>query len=272
MPGRLELERAVESASSVILAGGFPEVWVEGAIYPTELAFFFGCCEVAGVRTIIESGRQDGYSTRVVAELAMRSEMRVVSIDYEEDKARAQRCRDSLVKYDIDLVAGNAFEMVGRELSSRQEPVALLIDGPKHWGAISLMFAAAQWPNVHVLALHNMAEQHSTRAFFERIAQDDIGYEGVLGDLQSPAWRELLAREAAHSRKVNAVRTGLPSTLGVIRLNDENRARVAGAQTSRFRTYPPRVMRWAWRSGNYGTLTSLIKWTNRIGGPEKYLS
>ena len=130
--------------------------WCEGAIFPREMVFFLARCQAAGVKQIIESGRQDGYSTRILGEFAKRTGVAVVSIDYEDDKSRRQRCRTMLASFPVELLTGDAFEEIGLSLQATCNKTAILIDGPKNWGAVSLLCASASFPQVAIISMHNL--------------------------------------------------------------------------------------------------------------------
>jgi predicted O-methyltransferase YrrM len=135
--------------------------YFSGAIFPSEMAFFIYECERAGATAIAESGRQDGYSTALLALYGAEKGIPVVSVDY-EDPAYAERalaCRARLERYqDLRLEVGDALErfpVVLRELRARR--IALLVDGPKKDEAIYLSAAACALAPVCVVAHHNTA-------------------------------------------------------------------------------------------------------------------
>jgi hypothetical protein len=267
-PNPSQIAAEVERWSRVILDSGISERWSEGAIFPREMAFFLGCASASGAELIIESGRQDGYSTEILGFIAQAG-TRVVSIDYEDEKARGERCRQRLKHLPVEMIVGDAFEEIGRLVQKNQVPTALLIDGPKSWGAISIAFAASAWPQVRVIALHNLPREYSTRKFFEGQAGTRVVYEDILQGQSTPAWLELGARESTHSTLLNAGRTLEDSSLGLIILDDGMRARLPSAWALRFRFYPPVLVKLCWKIGAYGFLKSVFRLTNRVFGYEK---
>jgi hypothetical protein len=267
-PSREIIAAEVERWSRAILDSGLAERWIEGAIFPREMAFFMGCASAAGVELIVESGRQDGYSTEILG-LAGVGGQKIVSIDYEEDKARGTRCRARLAHLPIEMVVGDAFEKIGKIVQGTDRPTALLIDGPKSWGAISIGFAAAAWPNVKVIALHNLPEGYSTRAFFEKRAGAPVVFEDILPGPAMPAFQELGDIEHRYSQSLNAGRDLEKSSLGLIVVGPALHKVLPWAVHSGFRTYPPIMVWLLWKLQAYGILRQVFRWTNRLGGYEK---
>jgi len=127
-----------------------------GAIFPSEMAFFLYSCDMTGVAAIIESGRQDGYSTAVLASHGDVRGIPVISIDIELEPQRAQVARERLARFKtLDVRRGNSYRLVPRVLRNLPGPVALLIDGPKEHEAIYLSAAAAAFGSVGLVAHHN---------------------------------------------------------------------------------------------------------------------
>jgi hypothetical protein len=256
--------------SQMILDLKLVDEWCEGAIFPREMAFFLARCSVAGVARIVESGRQDGYSTRVLGEFGRRTGVEVISIDYEEDKPRAERCRQRLSHLPVTMIAGNAFSEIGRVVQSSPKKTALLVDGPKNWGAVSILCAAAFYPQVAMLAMHNLDEGFKTRRFFAELSSQPVFYENFLGDAANgEAWEQLGEEERRLVEARAAARAGV-STIGVIELTESNRRRIAGATDPHFRTYSPSFIRWGWRTKNYGLVNFVFSATNKWLGPENY--
>ena len=256
--------------SEMLLELNLIEAWCEGAIFPREMAFFMAHCQVVGVEQIIESGRQDGYSTRILGEFARRTGIVIVSIDYEDDKARGERCRQMLAPYTMDILTGDAFEEIGRVLKAKPMKTAVLIDGPKNWGAVSLLCASASFRQVAVISMHNLDEGYNTRPFFADLADEPVYYEEYLEGYNEGAWARLSESEISFASSQGAARGGKRSTIGVLSVEHADRDRIANASSGHFRTYPPKFVRWAWQTGNFGLLKLAFSATNRWLGPEQY--
>jgi hypothetical protein len=241
----IAISRSVEEVASLILDRDLVEQWVDGAIFPCELTFFLATCRVRKVSAIIESGRQDGFSTEILARFGQHYGVDIYSIDHEVDRERAQRCRARLHGLPVNLLKGDAYELVGRQVNALTgHPIALLVDGPKGWAALS-MIAAALRPHLAVCALHNLyGDQLDWIAKFgghryeDRVAPD------------GPRWQELLRRETQHVA-VTALRNNTPSTLGVIDVSEQTRGRMAHSFRTEFGLHQPDIVRLFWRLGLY---------------------
>src|SRR5512140_2024640 len=119
-----------ERWATVALERDWVAGWVEGAIFASEMVYFLAACDTERIATIIESGRQDGYWTRILGEYARITGTKVHSIAIEWDKARAEACRRSLEGLPIELHSGDAFSLVPTLLArAPRSPTALLLDG-----------------------------------------------------------------------------------------------------------------------------------------------
>lgn len=152
------------------------------AIYPSEMAYFLYVCDKAGIDCIIESGRDQGYSTAVLAAYGQLRNKRVISIDIEMDRRVAAACRQRLSRYPrLELIAGDSFRILPQLLKNERGRIALLIDGPKLHEAIYLSAASCAYGTVAVVAHHNVAYDddvfpHFTRRFpkANRLEQSEI--------------------------------------------------------------------------------------------------
>lgn len=242
---RTSLATAAEAAAALILDSGLADHWCEGAILPCEMAFFLAACDVLSVKAVIESGRQDGYSTEIFGHWARARGAEITSIDLEEDEPRAQRCRARLAGLPLNLVKGNAFVEVGRAVERmRGRRTAVLIDGPKGFAAMSLMAATLE-NHVELLALHNIAEGTVWRDWVRRwggsFHEDMIGAGG-------PKWAELRRREAECVPAVGDPRALDSSSLWVFMLDDARRKQVSGTWDMAFGLHQPPVVRWCART------------------------
>lgn len=127
-----------------------------GAIFPSEMAYFLDVCQAQGIRTIIESGRENGYSTAIAAEYGANRGVRIISIDTDWNPTVSRRTEERLSRYpQLELIKGDSFYHLPATLRGVRSPVALLIDGPKAHAAVYLSAAAAAWGKVRVIAHHN---------------------------------------------------------------------------------------------------------------------
>lgn len=261
---RQDLREAAEVSARQVLEGHL-ENWTEGAIFPSEIAFFLACCELEGLHCVIESGRQDGYSTAVLGEWASQTGRHVVSIDLEADAERALACRARLAQWPVELIRGSAYGEFGRAARANgSRRTGFLVDGPKGWPAISMMSAALH-DNVQVVALHNLAEGLPTRRLFLDIGGPKIFYEFALED-PPPAWRELRARETELLARRGAARSLDRSSLGVLRLDSETRHRLKRLRGRHFGLHQPQVVRGFYEAKLYGPATKLYGLSYKLFG------
>lgn len=251
----MTIKDAAEASARLVLDGGYVERWVEGSIFPSEMAFFLAVCDVEGVSNVIESGRQDGYSTEILGDWASRAPgRRAISIDLETDAARARACRDRLARWPaLELVKGNAYAEFGRVANrlarTSQGKTAFLVDGPKKAPAISMMSAAIS-DSVSVVSSHNLIIGSQEYDFFTALGGQDIFFENVLPD-PGPNWIELRERDIAHASQSQAARSVEKSSIGVVVLNAETRKRMRDTSGADYGLHQPSLVRSLWSIGAY---------------------
>jgi len=150
------------------------------------MAAFLGLCDAAGVRSIVESGRgQHAYSTQVLGEYAERTGVEVVSVDSEPDPIRGKAGREKVQRYSrVRCLAGDAFDVLPDALQEGRGPIALLVDGPKGYGANSLSLVASLLFDVAVVAHHSHLDLPWGRQF-ARLFPGAFHYEQLgLSDVQ----------------------------------------------------------------------------------------
>ena len=163
--------------------------WQTG-IYPGEMAAFLGLCECSKIRSIIESGRGDGYSTQILGEYSDRTGTKVVSIDLEADPDQSRACRERLERYrNLACLAGNAFAVLPRAAASLRGPIALLLDGPKLEPANRLSLVASYMFEIAAVAHHNCPLEAPWGQEFSHLFPDAFHYE-ELGLMENIKWQE----------------------------------------------------------------------------------
>ncbi len=258
--------QSMERWARIALDDDWVGSWLEGAIFPTELVFFLASCEANGIRYIIESGRQDGYSTRILGEYARRTGVLVTSIDYEVDAERGRRCRERLAAYPIDLRIGSAFELLGPIIrTARAAPIALLIDGPKGFSAVSVTAVAAAARNVALISLHNLDPGTGYRTVLEEVAGAPIFHEEAHTEI-GDSWSALRRAETVHCARLGTQRSLEHSTLGVIRVGDEQRRKLKRLSGASFKFYQPPLVRLGWHLGLYLLTAQLYTLSFRVFG------
>jgi hypothetical protein len=263
------LELAADEWSAFAIEQGWPHQWVEGAIYCREMIFFLAMCEANGIDYIIESGRQDGFSTMILGEYAKKTGKTVVSIDYEDDPKRAEACHRRLAGYPVDLQVGDAFVILPkllRETSGRR--VGLLFDGPKGWAALSLLLAATSFPSVSLLAMHNLAEHLlPVRYYFEGLSDQPAFYEALLKH-RDGAWEAVGIMESEFAAQLGGVRSTDVSSLGVVPIVESRRREFAQTTARPFGLFQPALISAGWSRSYDRAVAQLFsqsfKWNTRL--------
>jgi hypothetical protein len=251
--------------AQIALREQWVEEWVEGAIYPREMVFFLARCEELGITCIVESGRQDGFSTRILGRFAGIQRVKVFSIDYEADAERAARCRERLKDYpELILLKGDANVLIGKTVAeNRNEMIALLVDGPKGFWAMSLIFASACFDQVRLIALHNLEEGFEIRDFFQEKCGGRLFYE----EFPNPtggAWEELALVETQTGENVQARRSLTRSSLGVHEIDRNLPGRLGSIRDRRFKLFQPPVVSFAWKLGIFRPTNYLYDISHRF--------
>lgn len=243
------------------LESGWVEKWVEGAIFPREMVAFLATCEEQRVVDVVESGRQDAYSTLILADYARAHAGRLVSIDLELDAERDLRGREPLQGFaEVKFCKGDATRELGRQVAGLRGPTAVLIDGPKHLMALTLNFAAASFPAVRVVAQHNLIEGAQDRALFAQRARSAVFYEDMPGT-PGPYWDKLTAAETSHCVAVGAARSLERSSLGIAVVQD--RRRLMRTVSPRLGFSQPALVALCWRLGWFGAVPRLFRGSAR---------
>ena len=251
--------------STTALEHDWVEAWREGAIFPREMVAFLAFCASLGINSFVESGRQHGYSTELLAEFVTQRGGRVTSIDVEIDDDMATETRRRLAKYsNLDLIRGNAFHKLAAALrATAPESTALLVDGPKGFPALSLIFSSAVFGHVTVGALHNVPLTTAEGRLAVNRTQQRLHYEDLVG-APADSWTSLAAREQEFCSSIGARRSLSASTLGMFRL-DTCRHRVMRTVTSSMWLYQPPFVARCWKRGWDGVAGRLFEMSLYLG-------
>jgi hypothetical protein len=257
------LWRYADKWASRALDHGWVEKWVEGAIFPRELVAFMAVCESRGVTSIVESGRQDAFSTLVLAEYTEEHAGVLVSIDLELDPARDARARKRLTQFrSIRYCRGDASRHIASEIAAVHGPVAVVIDGPKHLPALALNFAAAALPTVAVVAQHNLLSGAPDHRLFSHRAGGPVFYEDWPGT-PGPAWTRLGELEREFCSAAGAARSLERSSLGIVDIT--NRRRLVSTVSPGLRLYQPFVVAALWRCRLFALVPLLFRVSAKAG-------
>lgn len=246
-----ELAEALERWSAVALEQKWVPEWKPGAIFPREMVFFLAACEVAGVVNIVESGRQDAYSTELIGLYAQMCGGLAHSIDFEPDRARAEECRRRLAgQPNLVLLKGHSIAFFGPILmGDRGKPTAVLVDGPKGYLAISMLLGASGFDWVRLGAVHNLNPGTAEREAFVRLSPGPHFYEEVRHRIGGN-WSALEAEEKATYGGRQEGRSVDQSTLGIFRFATLTRTRLVMMMSPRFGMWQPLRFFLKWRLAN----------------------
>lgn len=215
---------SLEAWAGEALREGWVEKWVEGAIFPREMAFFLAVCESNGVVNIIESGRQDGYSAEIIGFYVQKQGGLASSIDLESDRERAFRCRERLAgNPNLSLLRGECRTLLGPLLfADNVTPTAVLIDGPKGYLAMGLLLAVSAFPWVKVAAMHNLGLESEKsikeRQTFGKLWPGPHFYEDIPGEI-GHNWKALEKAEQDFCTTRRAARLLDSSALGLMQIS-----------------------------------------------------
>lgn len=106
-----------------------------GGVLLSELLLFLSCCEVMGVRHIVESGRKYGYSTSIFCEWASRRDAKVASVEWTPIRSVDEAIRDKY-GWHISLLCGDGHKLISKLVTEKS---ALLMDGPKGYEAVEMI-------------------------------------------------------------------------------------------------------------------------------------
>lgn len=244
----IELSTLMDAWSEKALTQGWTKEWVDGAIYPCEMVYFLARCQQLHINMIIESGRQNGYSTKILAEYGRLNKTDIYSIDYESDPAMAQRCRAYLSGYpELHILKGEASILLGRLLAQRSDKrIAILMDGPKSFWAISLVFASVHNKALKIAGQHNLVRGKEDCALFKKCTKESIFYEDFCITSKGP-WDRLRAEESALCVSKESKRSLEKSSLGVMSIPDSGRIRFMTTIHPKFKLFQPFLIILGWK-------------------------
>lgn len=248
---RQEMTAALDRWAAIALDQKWVSEWRPGAIFPREMVFFLAACDATGVVNVVESGRQDGYSTELIGYYARSHGGLAHSIDFEADRARAERCRARLAGHpNLILLKGNSVAFFGPILTGeRTTPTAVLVDGPKGYFGISMLLGASGFPQVLLGAIHNLNPGSMERVTFVRLCPGPHFYEEIPGWI-GESWAALMAEEKAVCGDRQEGRSVEQSSLGIMRFGGLSRTRLVMTVSPRFGTWQPVRFFLKWRLAN----------------------
>ena len=126
-----------------------------GAICYSEAFSFCSMCDVFKINTIIESGINNGGSTKILALYFSKSDIKITSIDF-----RVKDELKTLLSPRITFVNGDGIEIISKILKvAKKNPtlrIAIMLDGPKGNDAINLAQYCLKYRNVEFVGIHDL--------------------------------------------------------------------------------------------------------------------
>jgi hypothetical protein len=226
-------------------------------MYPSEMIWLSEYVASHGVDVLIECGRQDGVSTRTLGEL-LGKDTTILSIDFDEDRARLESVKESLRGLNIVCVSGDIHQRVPellRQYAGRR--IAVVQDGPKGWEGLSTLVAAAHSKDVVLIAQHNLHKGHRSRAYFQLLASNPAFLEY---DATAVLAQRIRAREQTDDGFVRSNREVDHSSLGICSLKGNLRQAVlenAHELDGVMGPWSALATERAWNAGRFSRVTKL---------------
>jgi len=238
----------------------FVDGWLPGAMYPSEIAWFLDGFARAGCDVLVECGRQDGVSTEAFARYFHGSGVRVISIDFDSDAARAARAKERVASFDAELVSGDIHIEVPRILRRcGGKRVAVLQDGPKGWEGLATLLAASLDDNVALIAQHNLHKGHVTRSMFQLLS---IRPSFIESSDDQARYQPLITVERTAIAKMSPNRPIDHTSLGVMHTDPMQKSLIAesfGLLRPQYGPWNPGPVVAAWKRGDFEHVTRLRK-------------
>lgn len=215
----MELFERIEYWSKVAIDKSWSFKWTPGAIFAREMVYYLAMLDIAKPTYIIESGRQDGYSTRILDYYCRHMSINCSSIDIEECPKRARICRETFsLASRINLIKGNAFIDFPRVVESKKHnDIAVLFDGPKGVDACKLIFKYAEF--INVIAIHNVYRGSKEYGIFETYGDK---FSFISPTIEGFYWEQLRDIDNKYCN-IQEERDPLNPSLAVLRVTDSNR-------------------------------------------------
>jgi len=152
-------------------------------ILHSEMLLFVTHLDYFGIEHVIESGRAEGQSTKIIAKW-ISNKTRFDSIDIEKEKK-------DYSQYNVNIHQGNSISTIPKLLSNKK--TAILIDGPKGEKALELAKKLLKHKNIAFVALHDFHKDTYVRNEAEKLgmhssASDDFLFVERFHDLDAECW------------------------------------------------------------------------------------
>lgn len=136
-------------------------------IVNSEMLLFISLVKYFGVKLIVESGRANGYSTKIIAECFKKPEYKIYSVENNKYSPDVKISFEKLKKYEnLILLFGDSFNIIPNLIT---EKCCILIDGPKGVRAISLAIELLKNPLTKAVFIHDLFKDYPHREDAEKI-------------------------------------------------------------------------------------------------------
>ncbi len=197
-------------------------------IFNSEMLLFISLANHLGVKLIIESGRANGQSTKVLAENFKNPDYKIISIEFNKYSSDVKYSYERLKKYkNLKLLFGNSFNLIPKFIT---EECFILIDGPKRIDALKLAVESLKNSLVKAVFIHDLHKDSPHREDAEKLFSnyfytDDEDYVKKFKKMDKQCWLDQLKYRGSKSwgpyRRGNRIMKSYSSTLLVV-LNNKN--------------------------------------------------
>lgn len=232
--------------------------WLPGAMLPSEIWWLYKNALESEAEVLIECGRQNGYSTRLLAELLNPHGIKIYSIDFDEDTQRLAATVAMLSGLNVECVSGDIHMWVPKLLQQiTGKRVAIVQDGPKGWEGMATLMASAIAYTPVLVAQHNLHPGHKSREAFQLLAVSPAFLEY---DKASPEIHQFRAEEIRILATKTPNRAIDQTSLGLMVLDNHNikmlRSNLRSLESSMLPWSPFRVAE-HWSKGDFSFVSRL---------------
>ncbi len=136
-------------------------------IFNSEMLLLVSLIKHFNVKLIIESGRANGQSTKVLAEYFKNPEYKIISIEFVKYSPEVKYSYKKLKNYkNLKLLFGDSFNLIPNLIT---EECCILIDGPKRLNALKLALNSFKNPLVKAILIHDMYKDSPFREIAEKL-------------------------------------------------------------------------------------------------------
>ena len=193
----LDKEKIIEICSDNLL--NFERV-INGMSYESkgiinsEMLLFVSLVKYFNIKLIIESGRANGQSTKIIAKYFNNPEYRIISTEYTKYDPEVKNSYKKLKNYkNLTLLFGDSFNLIPNLIT---EECCILIDGPKGLNALKLALDCFKNPFIKAVLIHDLYKDSPYREIAEKMFPnhfftDDKDYVKSFRRIDKKNWIEI---------------------------------------------------------------------------------